>query len=200
MPAKFTWVPEAARFRGANGQWVPRGAVTGALNRVIQRSENRVRVGANAYRKGKITGDDFQLLLRTELKQTHIAAYAAGKGGFKQLTKADYGRLGSVLKKQYAYLDRFMADLAAGEVTLDGRFLQRAMLYVKQARTSYYLADRASQEVAGMTQEHNVKANADNCEGCLEATAMGWVSLGTLTPVGERDCLGNCLCTIEYRK
>lgn len=137
--------------------------------------------------------------IRSEAKSSHIASYAAGKGGVKQLTQADYGRLGSTLKKQYAYLDRFSADLTAGEVPLDGRFLQRVMLYVKDARRSFFQADAQAHIDAGYSAERNHLATADHCEGCVEATAMGWVPIGTLVPPGGRDCLGNCLCTIEYR-
>ncbi len=37
-----------------------------------------------------------------------------------------------------------------------------------------------------------------NCNECPPDAALGWVPIGTLRPIGARECEGRCLCHFEY--
>jgi hypothetical protein len=80
-----------------------------------------------------------------------------------------------------------------------GELARRLMMYAMSGHAAVQsaLGDRARER--GLTSERNILAIADNCTGCVVETGRGWVPIGSLVPIGERDCLSNCLCTYEYR-
>jgi hypothetical protein len=60
-----------------------------------------------------------------------------------------------------------------------------------------------------MTMERNLLGNAEHCQpdprrphipDCPSLTRKAWVAIGTLPPIGERLCVWNCRCEIEYRR
>lgn len=150
--------------------------------------------------KGTMSLSDFHLAMRAEVKSSFINNVAAAKGGYAQLSQSDYGRIGNEVKKQYRYLDNFVTELYSGTVKVGtSGFLSRVQLYFNTARTFYYKFDREAQEAAGMTEEHNMLHPAEHCGECVAQSDMGWVPLGTLVPIGERECVGNDRCTMVYR-
>jgi hypothetical protein len=55
-------------------------------------------------------------------------------------------------------------------------------------------------EDAGFEEARSVLHPADHCPGCLVEAEKGWQPIGAMVPIGERDCKGNCRCTVEYRR
>ena len=58
--------------------------------------------------------------------------------------------------------------------------------------------------LGGFTEERRVHAKPlsehDACGTCQEASARGWVPIGTLPPIGDSECLGiHCDCWFQYR-
>lgn len=194
----FQYNVRAARYVDPRGRFVPREQVRRALDAAIDASGRRVRALSDGLRSGGVTLDEWHLAMRSEVKAVHLYNAAAAKGGWGQMTPADYGRVGAVVRGQYAYLDRFAGEIAAGAQALDGRMLQRAEMYAQAGRRTYEDANRLEQRARGMARERNVLGVADHCAGCLAASAMGWVPIGTLPPVGARDCLTKCRCRLEY--
>lgn len=133
------------------------------------------------------------------MKSVHLYSTAVARGGWDQVSQGDYARLGPRLKTQYKYLDNFAGQVSRGEVALDGRFLQRADLYGQAGRGTYWQVNSRVHNEAGYTEERNVLNEAEHCDGCLAESARGWVSIGELVPIGERDCHANDRCEIEYR-
>ena len=83
------------------------------------------------------------------------------------------------------------------------RVVQRCGLYAESGHTTFERARFSMAKAAGATQARNVLgANERHCSGpgsCLAETARGWQPLGALSLPGERLCLVNCWCTMEYR-
>jgi hypothetical protein len=79
-------------------------------------------------------------------------------------------------------------------------------MYVNGVNGSYEDAQRAAAINAGYEYERNVLGRTENhCKsgtrpGCVEQTRLGWVPIGTLTPIGGRTCLSSCKCQIVYRR
>lgn len=48
-------------------------------------------------------------------------------------------------------------------------------------------------------EERNILGIAEHCASCIRETKRGWVPIGTLIPVGLRDCWFGCKCTVGYR-
>jgi len=51
----------------------------------------------------------------------------------------------------------------------------------------------------GYVEERSVLGIADHCDGCLAEAGKGWRPIGTLLPIGGRDCKARCRCHFEYR-
>jgi hypothetical protein len=50
--------------------------------------------------------------MRVKIKTARIAQSVLGHGGRKTMTPSEWGRVGSMMRKQYEYLSKFAADLA----------------------------------------------------------------------------------------
>lgn len=194
----FVWEKRAGQYRAPNGRFVARSTIRLVLDQAIEQRGRRMRELSDALRTGAITGETWAVEMRTMIKDVHLYNAAAAKGGWAQLTKRDLGRVGRIVRVQYEYLNRFAAQIANG-MALDGRFIQRVIMYAEAARRTFYEVARGVMRDQGMTQERNVLHPAEHCAGCVAESERGWVDLGELAPVGTRDCLTRCKCTIEYR-
>lgn len=201
MPAStrpaYRWDNAAGRYRSARGTFLSPKTIRKALDSAIERGDLTARALAVQLQNREVTLREWEAGMRGLVKSSHLAAAAAAKGGWAQMNPASYGVIGRRLRDQYGYLSKFASELAAG-LPLDGRMVSRAELYIEAARAAYHTIERREMAARGMSRERNVLAPADHCDGCLQADAIGWVPLGTLPPIGSRDCRTRCKCTIEY--
>jgi hypothetical protein len=144
--------------------------------------------------------------MREAVKDANLYSAAAARGGWAQMTPADFGRVGRAVRDQYAYLDRFAADIADEDnpLVLDGRFLARAALYAGSGRKLFHEIERDemldARRGARAQRDRPIGRELHRRNGSCEAeTARGWVAVGALVPIGGRKCKGNCKCRIEYR-
>lgn len=203
MAGRYRFDPSLARYRDTQtGRLVPVASVRAEIDRVLVRDQARVRILAQDLRAGRLSLDQWQTQMRDTLKEIHLYNAAAARGGWAQMTDAAYGQVGAQLREQYAFLDGLTADLAGG-LPVDGRFQQRAEMYVQAGRGTYHRAEGTVQQGRGMTEEQNIlEPEAAHCVGptsCPEQTARGWVPIGTLLPIGRRTCLTGCKCRKAYR-
>lgn len=190
----------AGRYIDGRGRFVPNTMVRAELDKTLQTSQQAMRNLSGGLRTGKISLADWQTGMMREIKNTHLSSAALAKGGWAQMTPADYGRVGAEVKKQYAYLDNFAQQIASGEQRLDGVFLRRADMYFEAGRGTFHDVERLEKGKRGMTEERSIlDPSARHCDGCLQEAARGWVSIGSLVRIGARDCLTRCRCMIEYR-
>ena len=202
QPGGFTWDPGIARYRGPNGKIVGQDKVRLALDTAIRNAEREaVSLGARMA-EGSITGQAFYRDMRQLVKNVHLFSAAAAKGGWAQMTQADFGRVGAQLRSEYAYLDGFAGEIDAGIQPLNGNIGRRAGDYIHAGRGTYDRTQIAAMREAGMTEEKNVLHPAEHCEGpnsCIEQRDRGWVPLGELVPIGDRRCRRRCKCTKRFR-
>ena len=137
--------------------------------------------------------------MREIIAESHLATIAAARGGWARMRFSDYGRAGQIIRREYKWLSQFVTNLNAKRVILDDRFERRAQLYAAAARGSYESAMRVEMMGRGRGEERSILNTAEHCAGCLAEAARGWVRIGALVPIGARDCIANCKCTIEYR-
>lgn len=195
----FRWNEKAARYVGAGGRFVSRLVVRAALDRALDARSAVVRALSGQLRDRRITLAEWETRMMAEVKAAHLYSAAAAKGGWAQMTQADYGRVGAAVRDQYGYLRRFGRQIASGEQPLDGVFLARAEMYGQAGRKTHHEFERREMELRGMNEERNVLGVADHCDQCVGETQRGWVPIGTLKPVGARTCVTRCKCTIQYR-
>lgn len=198
-PGAYDWDPARARYTDGAGRAVQLRQTRAALDTALSQSNARVRSLCEDYRRGRISIVDWELGMRREVKVTHLYSMALGAGGWPNVNQAHYDRVGPAIRDQYKYLSRFAGQLRRRERGTDGRFFSRAADYVQAGRGTYHKLERYTQRQAGNNEEQSVLGAADHCSSCVNEAARGWVSIGTLIPVGSRRCLSRCHCHIEYQ-
>jgi len=196
--SQYRWNLGAGRYIRSNGQFVSFREVREALDAALDKAERRLVSLGDQLRSRSISIAQWQAQMAAELKYIHTTSASLAKGGWAQMSPADYGRVGFRLREQYAYLNRFAAEIAGG-LPLDGRFLQRVKLYAQSGRLTYHMVLRAERVLRGETEEKNVLGVADHCPECVDTSAKGWQPIGTLPLIGTRQCRSNCRCHLEYR-
>lgn len=197
---RFVYNVALARYQSrATGRIVPRTTIIRELDREILREQARMQTLATRLRDGDLSLAMWEVEMRDALKRSHVASAALARGGWGQLSPADYGRVGRRLRSEYGYLHGLQREIARG-LPLDGRFLARIRMYAQGSRGTYDITERAVLEAAGYDQERSVLHPADHCEQCVDQAALGWVPIGTCIPIGQRTCLSNCKCTIQRRR
>lgn len=196
---QYEWDEGLGRYRNAaTGRLVATTEIRAALDRAIRAEGLRARDLSEQLRANAITMREWDAGMREVVKNTQLFSAAAGRGGWAQLGPREWGMVGQRVRVQYEYLAQFNAELRAG-LGRDGLFLNRAQSYAGAGRPLYYQVEQDVRKATGATEERSVLHPADHCVGCTAQAASGWVPIGTATPIGERDCLNNCICTMEYR-
>jgi hypothetical protein len=202
MPKRkqYEWSGKAARYRDPiTGRFITRNQVRGWVDKLVDASQRRLAIAADDLRQGKTTVAQWQSIMRDEIKQTQLATEALVRGGWEQMTARDFGRVGARVREQFKYLDGFTRDLLNDRQTTDGRFIQRAKSYAAAARVNFHESQTDQLSELGYSEERNVLHPAEHCLDCLDQAALGWVPIGTLTPIGSRQCRVNDRCSVEYR-
>lgn len=196
----FTWDAPSGRYRGAGGRYVTHAQVRAWLDAALDSAGERMAALSAQLQAGTIDLITWQVRMAREVKNVQLYSAAAAKGGWAQLSAADLGRVGQSVRAQLEYLNRFSREIRTKAQPLDGRFLARTRLYAQAGRTTYDRTQRAEMIVRGFDEERSLRAAGDSCLGCTAEAAKGWVAIGSIVPIGRRECLSNCRCVIQYRK
>lgn len=194
----YRWNNIAGRYIGADGRFVSFEAIRQYLDDTLDTSERKIMSLGRQLQAGQITVEAWQVGMRDVLKDIHLASSALAKGGWAQMSQADYGRVGFRLREQYERLRKFAQQIEEGYV-LDGRFLNRMKLYAQSGRQTYHMVMRAEAALRGATEERSILAKSDHCSECVSEAARGWVPIGDLILIGARICSSNCRCSAEFR-
>jgi len=186
------------RYRSARGAVIAPHRVSEEIERTVARAENRLRLLGRRLTQGKLTLPEWQIASREEIKLLHIATHAVGKGGWQNMTLADWGRVGADIRTQYAYHNRFARDIEAGRAAL-GQLEFRAGLYAKPARNGFH-NNRLREEVAiGAKECRRILNASESCSACTFWAAKGWIPVTEQPEIGSLVCKAFCKCTVEYR-
>lgn len=193
----FRFNNSARRYIDGRGRFVSWGAVETFMNDVIKNSADHVDLLCQKLATGQISLADWQLLMVTEIRNTHLVATALAKGGWHSLRAVDYGRVGGRLAFEYRKLRDFAMQIEAG-LALDGAFLRRAQMYVKHSRLLYHWTSQQGMAARGWTHERSLLGIADSCQMCVAEAQKEWQAIGRMVPIGLRTCLSNCYCSAAY--
>lgn len=95
---------------------------------------------------GDINVQQWVLEMRQQVKDTFINEYMLGRGGRNNMTQADWGRVGRMLRDQYQYAEGFARDIDAGKVSA-GQIRTRARMYVDSGTQAFERAKAESQGI-----------------------------------------------------
>jgi hypothetical protein len=196
----FAWDVVTQRYRDArSGQFASQRTVTMLLNRQITVAQKETRSLGQQLLDKKIDVTQWRDATRVQLKVIHATQAAKAVGSFDQMTQVEWGRVGGKLKFQFDRLENLANEVATGKQSLDGRFTQRVNMYAEAGRGTFAATEAETKQDSGKTEYRNILHPAEHCQGCLDETAKGWVRIGGLVPIGQRQCRVNDKCSYEYR-
>jgi hypothetical protein len=198
-PEGVRWNAPLARYIDTRGRIISTSAVRDAIDRSIEQYKTLARSLAEQLRGGEISLRTWESEMRVVVKDVQLLATAGAHGGWAQLDRAALGRAGREIRDQYAFLDNFAREISNGDQLLDGTLANRAMMYVEAGRGGYESQREAIEREAGYLEEISIRHASDSCRGCVHEASRGWVAIGSLVGIGDRDCLTRCRCTIERR-
>ena len=201
---QYRWNAAAGRYIAPNGQFVGQQTIRLELDNVMDNITDRMVSLSQQFRAGTIDGRTFQTESMRLIKQTHLAAGAMEKGGWANMTQADFGRVGQIVRQEYAYFNNLISQIESGTQRLDGTLDNRMRLYGQAGRGTYHKFEREDRAGQGYDEERSILHGRDHCStstrpGCVEEAAKGWQAIGTMTPIGSRTCLSNDRCSVSYR-
>jgi len=198
---QFAWNETAGRYVNSSGKFVKFSDVRDALESVMDASAIRMNNLTQQLIDSQVSLAEWQSGMMEQIKLSHTAAAAASRGGWAQMSQADWGAAGRMVRDQYDFLRNFANQIADGTQALDGRALVRADLYGDAPRGTFEEMRRRYETLMnGMEEERRVLGEADHCEDCLDAAAEGWQPIGSLPAIGDSVCLTRCHCKFAYRK
>lgn len=104
--------------------------------------------------------------------------------------------------KQEQFFDRFHADATSPAPTMTPRqFVARAEQYADSVHQFAQNVNRDAAIRAGIAKRERLilgMPKTEHCSECPEDAAKGWQPVGTLKPIGARECEYRCLCHFEY--
>jgi len=216
----YTYEPRARKATGAyrdkkTGQFISDKIVISQLDRVGKGLENELGDLAEQLQAGEISTQEWYDMTRGRLKILHGTAAAASRGGFERMTPSDWDRVGGLSKFQYDHLNQFVRDIEAGkpnlyttddetgEAKLNGFFLNRAKMYGRAGRSTYWRQETDTAQKNGKRFAKRRLGRAEHCHtsksrpGCVEL-AGHWVPIAELVPIGSATCLSSCKCGVDY--
>jgi hypothetical protein len=184
-----------------SGQFVAKEKVIGGLEDMIDAGASNMNTLTQMLINQEISLENWQLGMMEEIRITHAASAALSQGGWAQMTPADWGYEGSLVKKQYDYLADFANEIATGKQPLDGRALVRSDLYADASNTTYSAMTTRSYVADGWEEERRIlEPGADHCDDCEYYEKQGWQPIGSLPEPGDdSQCSKRCRCTKQYR-
>ena len=169
--------------------------------RVAQTQLRDMESLSRQLKAGEISLADWQIGMARNIKILHVNAAVLARGGWAQMSQADWGAVGARVRTQYNYLRNFARQIADGTQALDGRLLVRSGMYEDAARGTYEDMRRRVEELYnGMEEEMRVLGAADHCDDCLNYAALRWQPIGSLPRIGDSQCRVNCHCRFTFRK
>lgn len=191
----WEYAPLLGMFLWRGGR-VPSAVVRAQLGRSLTSLENEARV---LSLDRMVPARDWATRMTDVVKGSALIAGAYAVGGWTLLDPA-MADIEASIHEELGYLDKFAAALTAGQIPRDGRFIRRAMLYGGAGWALYMLLRSRRARALAYHEERNVlDPGAEHCGGCMAETAKGWQPIGSLTPIGDRQCLSRCRCYLEYR-
>lgn len=174
------------------------------LNSYLDKRRAIMEGFAKKLQAGKLGVDEFELAMQREIRRVHLAASFVGQGGALNMTDQRMQLLDEAIQKQMQYLERFTNELKAKlkrNEPISMKDVRRAGMYADSAYTTAQQSLRSfvQEEFGDESQERRVLGASEHCDGCVDEAAKGWQPVGTLTPIGGKECGNRCHCEFQFR-
>ena len=200
MPEGYTYDPVRRRYIKPNGKVVTPAEQRRIGLAIVDESAAALEALTESYVKGSITFEEWAVAMREGVKATHSAMSQLAFGGKEMMGARQRGLLGALIRNQYAFLGRFALNVESGQVPKGDGMVDRAKMYGEAGWSTYTQSIAQREQHAGAQEERSfLEPDADHCQECFDEAGKDWQPIGTLTPIGQRQCLARCQCEFEYR-
>jgi hypothetical protein len=195
----FLWNAGAERYIAPSGRFVSRAAVRAALDATLDVQMARARTLSTRLTDGEIDLGTWRQGMTSAIKTAHLEGAAVARGGWAQLSQADLEWTARRVHTHLGYLGRFHDDLAFRPDSVVG-VAARSEMYIEAGRGTQREMERRMAVQRGRDLEKNVLGGSrDPCGQCPALSDLGYVPVGTLPEVGQRQCLTRCHCHLIFR-
>ncbi len=178
MPGPWTWDDVSGRYRN-----VETGRYMGAKQMVAARDDFVVALKADSdlvaqqLADGEISLGRWMLDMEVRIKQAYTDQYILAVGGRNNMTQADWGRVGSMVKEQYGYLEKFATEAQAGKLS-PAQIKARSRMYMDSSTQAFERGNAASRGMPGLPAypgdgQTVCRANC-KCHWEIEDAESGW--------------------------
>lgn len=197
MPIRFN--ASLGRYIGDDGRIISFQNVRDGLETVLEDAKRTMQAAARGLQDGSVTLAQWRDIMAQEVKTTQSVSYMAARGGAFAMSAEERAQIAAQTLDQLKFLNNYALQIQSGAQPLNNSLLTRSNMYAQAGRSTYEYGKSVTAEKMGYSEEKNVLGPADHCNGCLGETRRGFVRLGDLVPVGQRDCYANCRCHLVYR-
>lgn len=196
----YRWNSERRVYTTDKGKQVSAAQIREWIDASVEHTKERVTAITQELIDGKINSSEWYLRTRDELKPMHMAMTQLAAGGRQQVGPRELGRLGARMRGEIGYLRDLANQIENGDVEADEALINRATLYADSGVGTFENARRGGMKDSGFKQEKNIlERGAQHCDDCLAETRRGWVKVGELSAIGDRQCLARDRCMMVYR-
>lgn len=151
--------------------------------------------------RGDVSLSRWQLRTARDVADLHLAAAYRGAGeeldAAAELVNAPPWQ--AHLRYVLGRLNRFAAQMAAGQVVEPEGAARRAGLYAESAIPPYWQGATALAVARGLTEARRILGVAEHCAGCVREAGRDWHPIPTLAPIGSQECGQSCKCRVIFR-
>jgi hypothetical protein len=180
----WEWNPKSQRYYNTtSGQFLSNAKMLDLRDQFTAAKQGSIRALAGDVASGKISVQEWTLGFRQQVKTTYLDEYILARGGRNNMTQADWGRVGQMVKTQYQYQAQFAADVAAGKLT-EPQIAARSSMYINSATQAYEKGRVAGRGMPSLPQypgDGNTVCHANcKCNWDIEETDTEWLATWSL--------------------
>jgi hypothetical protein len=196
----FIFSPSTGRYRDTDsGRFVSEARIRVAVDMAADAASARMAQLTERLTSGALTLAEWQSQAMAVIKVSHVSTAVVAHGGRAQMTASDWGWIGQRIKTEYRYLREFANQIEAAESVSPAQIAARLNLYGQSARVTFEAMRARDDRARGYDEERSMLHPADHCGECVAQAALGWQPIGALIPIGRRECLSNCRCSLSRR-
>ncbi len=137
----WVWEDDLKRYRNTStGRFIGAKDMQDLRIQFMDQQKASISTLLTRYHDGSIDIFELEQNIKDIIKTTYIDMYAMGAGGRNNITQADWGRIGAMLKEQYGvdgYLKNLMNQLANGEISY-AQANARLKMYINSANEALW--------------------------------------------------------------
>jgi len=185
MPSNpWVWDDGSKRYRNtATGRFLGPKQMLELRDQFLDAKKAEMSVLTDRLVDGDLNAAQWTQEMRRQIRTTYVDEYVLARGGRGNMTQADWGRIGQMVKGQYQFLGKFEQDIKAGKLS-PGQITTRANMYVESGTQAFEQGKAVALGLPRLPAYPGdgstlCKANC-RCHWEIEAAETEWLATWTL--------------------